>query len=893
MSRFKKTITYHFGGKKGFKFWLTVLISSMAFMAIIVSILLPHAIKWGMTRTLTNIGAKQVTIGNVDFNAFIGRLVIYGLNFSGPDEGVMSLDRLIVDMDLMPTWKKRIRARHISVVGLTFDVNQTGNGDLAVAGIPIPLMQPEEGQVDSGEKDSKPWGLGVEDLDLNDINVRLAMFGIKEEISLDLAHIKDFETWNPETAGQLDIIFNFNDGLVQFLGEASPFADKPSVTMELKVSEMPLKWVEPYLSTDEAKWIVGKRPLFNLFPALKEYEIGKVDGEVLFRSKLVFEYDPEARSRNISLNSSLTLRKVDVLASLASVPVNLQEEQLVIDTEVTYEDTGSVDLDNMEIKAQASIEGIKIDSPGSGLNLISIGSYKLSDVKIRGTGSIEAKSLDIRDIEILEGDTPEDNLSNASDGAHALRVKEVTLRNFAMRDQKDIEIDEILVSGVDNRISIDKEGKNNLVESLKQIQPKTVEPDTVKPDKGKQEDSGSTKGSGATIKIGRIQVKNDSRVQVHDQSVTPPVQISLSPLELEVTNIDSGSPDKPSPVFLTANFDEYSSMAVKGNILPFAPKPTMDLNVNITSLDLPAFTAYPKKNIGYLIRSGHLNAEMNWKIDKGNLDSEVTLNLKKFHLEAIKESHEDEFSQKLNIPIPINTALSLMRDKQDNIELKLPIKGNLEDPEFDIRSIIYSAFGKALSKSVAGYFAPIGLKLLLNIALPPGALTLAGSLVKSATKLRFDPVEFGPLENQLTDEQMKYLDQMAQLILDRPAIELIVCGVATSSDLETIRAAAQEEVPDPEIDQEPEEQAPAAVPEENPEGNIGTGLMSATPPPEIPEAAPVTEEERDALQDLAQKRAMAVKDYLFGKGVEAGRLIVCFSELDDKVDAIPRVEIAI
>jgi len=884
MSRLKETIANRFGGKKGIKFWLTILISSMAFMAIIVSILLPHAIKWGMTRTLTNIGAKQVTIRNVDFNAFIGRLVIYGLNFSGPDEGVMSLDRLIVDMDLMPTWKKRIRARHISVVGLTFDVNQTGNGDLAVAGIPIPLRQPEKGQVDSEKEDSKPWGLGIEDLDLNDINVRLAMFGIKEEISLDLAHIKDFETWNPETAGQLNIIFNFNDGLVQFLGEASPFADRPSVTMGLKVSEMPLKWVEPYLSTDEAKWIVGKRPLFNLFPALKEYEIGKVDGEMLFKSKLVFEYDPEAGSRNISLNSSLTLRKVGILASLASVPVNLQEEQLVIDTEITYEDTGSVDLDNMEIKAQASIEGIKIDSPGSGLNLLSIGSYKLSDVKIRGTGSIEAKSLDIRDIEILEGNTPEENLSNDSDGAHALRIKEVTLRDFAMRDQKDIEIDEILISGVDNRLSIDKEGKNNFVESLKQIQPKTVETD-----KGKKADSASKEGPGATIKIGRIQMKSDNRVQVLDQSVTPPVQISLSPLELEVTNIDSGSPDKPSPVFLTAKFDEYSSMTMTGNILPFAPKPTMDLNVNITSLDLPAFTAYPKKNIGYLIRSGHLNAEMNWEIDKGNLDSEVVLNLKKFHLEAITKSDEDEFSQKLNIPLPINTALSLMRDKQDNIELKLPIKGNLEDPEFDIRSITYSAFGKALSKSAAGYFGPIGLKLLLNIALPPGALTLAGSVVKSATKLRFDPVEFGPLENQLTDEQMKYLDQMAQLILDRPAIELIVCGVATPSDLETIRAAAQEEVPDPEIDQEPEEQAPAAGPEENME----TGFMSANPPPEIPEAAPVTEEERKALQDLAQQRAMAVKDYLFGKGVEAGRLIVCFSELDDKVDAIPRVEIAI
>jgi hypothetical protein len=884
MSRLTKRVESSFRGKRGFKFWLTDLIYSISIMAIIVSILIPHGIKWGMTRTLSKIGAKQVTIMDVDFNAFIGRLVIYGLKFSGPDEGVMTLDRLIVDMDLLPAWKKRIRARHISVIGLTFDVNQTGNGELAVAGFPIPLMPPEKGQIASEEKNGKPWGLGVGNLDLADINVRLSMFGIKEEVSLDLAHIKDFETWNPETTGQLNVIFTFNEGLVQFLGEARPFADKPSVTMELKVSEMPLNWMEPYLSTDEAKWIVGKRPLFNLFPALKEYNIGKIDGELLSRNKLVIEYDPEAGSRILSLKSSLVLRKVELSASLASLPVNLQEEQLLIDAEVVYEDTGSVDLDNLEVTARASIEGIKIDSPGSELNILSIGYYRLSDVKIRGTGLIEAKSLDIGDIEILESDGPKGNLSDRQDNAHVLRIKEINLNNLAFRDQKEMEIDEILVSGIDSRISIDEAGHINLVEILKQIQSGSVESD-----KEKKADSTSTDGSGATIKIGRIQVLGDSRVQVNDRSVTPPVEISLSPLELEVTDIDSGSPDKPSSVHLTTKSDEYSSIEVTGNVLPFAPALTMDLDVSVTSLDLPVYTAYPKRNIGYLIRSGHLNADIKWKIDMGNLDSLVTLNLKKFHLEAIKESDEDEFSQKLNLPIPINTALSLLRDKQDNIELKLPIKGNLEDPEFEIKSIVYSALGKALSKSAAGYFAPLGLKLLLNIALPPGVLTLAGSVVKSASKLRFDPVQFDPLENQLTDEHVKYLDQMAQLILDRPAIELIVCGVATSADLETFRAAVEEESSVTDIAQNSGEQAPAAALG----GNMGIDPERTAPASEIQEDTPVTDEEREALQDMARKRAVAVKDFLISRGVEAGKLIVCFAELEDKADAVPRVEITL
>ena len=130
---------------------------------------------------------------------------------------------------------------------------------------------------------------------------------------------------------------------------------------------------------------------------------------------------------------------------------------------------------------------------------------------------------------------------------------------------------------------------------------------------------------------------------------------------------------------------------------------------------------------------------------------------------------------------------------------------------------------------------------------------------------------------------------MAQLILDRPAIELIVCGVATSSDLETFRAAVEEESHVPDIAQNLEEQAPAAELEKNWE----TDPEKTEPTPEIQEEAPVTDEEREFLQDMARKRAMAVKDYLISRGVEAGRLIVCFAELEDKEDAVPRVEITL
>jgi hypothetical protein len=57
--------------------------------------------------------------------------------------------------------------------------------------------------------------------------------------------------------------------------------------------------------------------------------------------------------------------------------------------------------------------------------------------------------------------------------------------------------------------------------------------------------------------------------------------------------------------------------------------------------------------------------------------------------------------------------------------------------------------------------------------------------------------------------------------------------------------------------------------------------------------SPVTPEERSILQGTAKKRALEVKDYLVERGVDPARLLICFSEFEDKEDAFPRVEIAL
>jgi len=857
------------GKRRGLKFWLLTAAAASVILGILISALLPLGIQWGMKKALVEFGAESVEVENIDFNAFTGRIVVYGLEFNGPEEGSLSLDRLIVDLDLVPAWKKRIKARHVSVIGLTLDVVQPENGDFAIGGFPVALPEGEDKSPDSDQGADNPWGLGIEMLDLNDIHVRFSALGVKEDITLDRAQLSDFHSWDQEKTGQIDVGFMFNGGLIQIMGEADLFGETPIVTAELKVGEMPMGWLIPYLTSEEVRREVGKRPLHRLFPALENYDLRTIEGELWLRSKLDIQLDRSTGGRTASLKSSLNVKNLDVTGSLASIPIRYRESQFIIDSALEYGDEGSINLDNIRVTAASSMEEMRLDSIETGRNILSVDLYRLMGLVETGTDLAEAERVYFEGVKILEGDS----------GSHAINMKRVEFSDIRFSDLSRLEVAEIAVIGLDNLVALDSNGSINLVRELEELVP-----ESSGSGEGRREKTTAGKLP-MTVKVDRISVSQDSGIRIHDESVKPSVEMTLTPLEIEIASLDSAQPNNPSSLVMTSKFGKYSDLDIRGTVKPFASKPTMDLKVTVSSFDLPPLTPYSKKNIGHLIKSGHLDADIHWRIDQGIIDSQVNLLLHKFRLEAVDEKDEEAFSEKLDIPIPVNMGLSLLQDKDDNIDLKLPIKGNMESPEFQLRSVIYKAVGKAMTAGAVGYFAPLGLQIVLNVALPPGTITLAGVLAGEATKLRFDPLQFAPLEYQLTGEHGEYLDKLAQLIQDRPGVELVFCGISTSRDLEALKKSAGESAESgPGAAAAQDQDLPAAEPEAS-EGQA----IDADEPGEMS----ITDEERSVLQGIAKKRALAVKDYLVEHGVEPGRLLICFSEFEEKQDAVPRVEVAL
>ncbi len=110
------------------------------------------------------------------------------------------------------------------------------------------------------------------------------------------------------------------------------------------------------------------------------------------------------------------------------------------------------------------------------------------------------------------------------------------------------------------------------------------------------------------------------------------------------------------------------------------------------------------------------------------LDGKVDLILRQLELGKV----DSQSGLQSQIPVPLDTALNTLRDKNNTIKLTIPIEGNMNDPKFDVRDAINQVLATALKTGALSY---------LQHALQPfGALIAAAQYAGEAvSRVRLNP----------------------------------------------------------------------------------------------------------------------------------------------------------
>ncbi len=269
--------------------------------------------------------------------------------------------------------------------------------------------------------------------------------------------------------------------------------------------------------------------------------------------------------------------------------------------------------------------------------------------------------------------------------------------------------------------------------------------------------------------LGKFTLSN-GRVALADRSIRPEVHMSLDQVSGTVMGLSSAS-EEPADVHLQGKVNKAGTVSLAGQFALGAlnrdPGAPIELALEVAGVDLSALSPYVAKYAGFeLVRSG-LNVDVDARIARRAIDSQNKIVLQQFTLGAPTNSPEAT-------TLPVKLGVSLLKNREGNIVLEVPVQGDLDDPEFKIGGVVTKVIKNVLVKAATSPFSLLG-------AAFGGGDGADGEDLATQT--------FTPGTADLAEGELRKTETLRKALLDRPALNLDITG---SFAPEVDRAALRE-----------------------------------------------------------------------------------------------------
>lgn len=263
-------------------------------------------------------------------------------------------------------------------------------------------------------------------------------------------------------------------------------------------------------------------------------------------------------------------------------------------------------------------------------------------------------------------------------------------------------------------------------------------------------DSQQTAGSRLPIRIDQVSV-TDSSMNFADLSLVPRFATGIQHLNGTIKGLSSEQLAR-ADIDLKGQVGKYAPVFIQGQINPLSKEAFTDMSMNFQGIELTTFSPYSGKFAGYNIEKGKLTLELHYKLSEKILIGENHIMMDQF---TLGEKVEGPDATKL----PVRLAIAILKDARGIIDINLPVRGDLNDPEFRLGPLILKTFVNLIVKAVTSPF-----KML-------------GSLVGGEGE-EMDFVSFAPGSGSLSQDQQAKLGRLARALGSRPQLRLDLRGTA-------------------------------------------------------------------------------------------------------------------
>ncbi len=811
-------------------------------------------------------GGDRVEVQDVDFNPFTGILRLDNVSVQVQDRTPLSFTTAELNLAWLPLFSKHIQVQSIELTG--FRVVVRNEDVLSIGGIQLPASEQNTAS-DTPADESTYWAAGIDRLGLHDFTLLYQDRNINSTVYIDSLQLSNLTQWTPEQPARLDYRGRINAAPLILEATLTPFSATPVYKGSLSVKDLQLSDFES-LAQPALEKLAGLVSLDGDFSVKQNRQTLQVRHEGTLSVEAIEVSHPDARVANqasewtgttdltVAMDGATALQlrnkgKLNVgklSVGLAASKLEARQDKLVLDG--TFELADKASGQAFSLRADIDIVQPDLEAPEKKMAIIGADRLRIKGLVLDGRPQFEAEKITADGLSIGRRMT---SSRHEDQDAAFYRAGQLLVNDITYADGS-ASIDTIHEEDTHVLYRRDKDGNwqvNTLLGVLRGEEKKSETGTSGKAAKNATRPAETTdsKTEENRLVINRIDVSNGSTMTIVDEAVTPTFRETLTFSKLSLEKLDTGNPDQASVLTLDSKLGKYTSLSVSGHVKPFQQPPGLDLEGKLYAMDLPRLSPYTRDSLGVLLDSGTLDVDLKIKSENSVMDGKAVLKLHQLELESVDSKN----SLQSKIPVPLNVALDTLRDRNNTIELDIPIEGDANSPDFDVSDAISQAFATGLKKGAVSY---------LKYALQPyGALILAAEYAGEAvTRVRLKPIGFEPGKSDMDDSDRDYLSKVAQVLHDRPKLAIKLCGVAVKQDVLYFQQLA------------------------NAERKKNTG-RETTP------AEPVIDEQK--LTELARQRAAQVKNHLVDKfKVPADHLVGCRPRIEtSKADASARTDLLI
>ncbi len=423
--------------------------------------------------------------------------------------------------------------------------------------------------------------------------------------------------------------------------------------------------------------------------------------------------------------------------------------------------TGKIEIDNLPIRPWLSLAPSyqRLESQ-SGTIKGAFGVKQNADA-LMVDGDIQFDQLDIR-------------VSGSNDPLLAWRTTSLSRLQLLLPRAKDkagsLTMNEILVDSPKIRFMIDAQHQSNFRSLFSKPQPLPI---ANKPDEASKSASADVKAEGSVTKnqipatapaktappaqtefrydIRNIRLKNGAMF-FGDESIKPAFRVDVTDLNGSVQGI-SNEPGRYATLVLNGRAAKTGSLRARGQLAFADPRLNHDVSLSFKNIPLNTTNPYAMTFAGYRIDDGRINVELRYVTKDGQLQGKNHFVIKKIKL-------GEEVADYQGTKLPLGLAIALLEDSDGMIDVNIPVKGNVNEPDFSVGHLVWQAVKTVLANVVTAPFRALG--TLLGIE-------------------NMDAIAFVPGESALPPDGDEQLSKIAEYLAKRPKSKLVIHGTYDAS----------------------------------------------------------------------------------------------------------------